>query len=82
MQVNKITASLVYNNESIMVSEPESTLGNIKEESEEYSDTIHILFSSPKNITKGTVLATWKISKILPQIYTINLVDMQVESSE
>jgi len=81
-KVKKITASITYNNESITLSKPESTVGTITTKNEDYNQDITLALSPSKDITKGTVLVTWKITKVLPEIHTVNLSDVQVESSE
>jgi hypothetical protein len=81
-KVTKISASLMYNTESITLSKAKSVLGNITQTTEDYSNDINISLDTPKDIKKGTALATWKITKSLPEIHTINLSEMQVESSE
>jgi hypothetical protein len=81
-KANKITASIAYDNESLSLSQPESTLGTITVQNEDYSDTLQLTLSVSKDITKGTVLAMWKITKSLPEIHTINLSDVQIESTE
>lgn len=81
-QAKKITASILYDNTSITLSKPESTMGNITSTNEDFSDNITLNISTPKDIMKGTVLATWKVTKVLPQIHTVNLSDVQVESTD
>ena len=81
-KVSKITASLLYNSESLSLSEPKTEVGDITKQAEEYSDTITIIFPTPTDITKGTTIAHWKITKVLPEIHTINLSDVQIESAE
>jgi hypothetical protein len=81
-KAKKVNASLTYNDTSLSLSKWESSLGNIQDQAEEYTQDIIISFESPKEIKKWTVLATWKITKILPEIHTINLSDVQIETSE
>jgi len=80
--VTKITASLGYNDESLVLSAPESTSGTIRTENEDYSQQVIFNLDTPKNLSKGTILATWKITKVLPEIQTINLSEVQVVTSE
>lgn len=81
-KVTKISASLMYDTESMTLSEAKSILGNITDSTEDYSDNITIMFDAPKDIKKGTILATWKITKSLPEIHTINLSEVQIQSWE
>lgn len=80
--VSKIAASLVYDNESITLSQGQSVLGKITQTTEDYSNNMSITIASPKNLTKGTIVATWEITKSLPEIHTINLSEVQIESWE
>lgn len=81
-QAKEITASLSYNDTSLTLSKPESSFGSIQNQSEEYTQDVIITSESPKDLKKWTVLAVWKITKILPEIHTINLSDVQVKTSE
>lgn len=80
-KVTQITASLVYNSEWIALSQPESDFGKITRENEDYSENILLIFNTETDIKKGTELAKWKITKVLPEIHTVNLTDVQAESS-
>jgi len=80
-KVTQITASLVYNSEWITLSQPESAFGKITRENEDYSENILLIFNTETDIKKGIELAKWKITKVLPEIHTVNLTDVQVESS-
>jgi hypothetical protein len=71
---------LIYDTESMSLSEAKSLLGTITQITEDYSDIITIVLNTPKDIKKGTTLATWKITKSLPEIHTINLSEVQIES--
>ncbi len=81
-KVTRLTAALMYNDKSITLSKPESAFGKITEQSEDYNRVVTLAFTSPQDIKKGTTLAAWKITKVLPEIHTINLTDVQIESSE
>ncbi len=81
-KATRAVAVLMYNHESLSLSKPQSNFGKIIEQSEEYSNSITLTFSSPQDITQGTILATWEISEALPEIHTINLTDVQIESSD
>lgn len=78
--VERITASLGYNDESLVLSAPESTLGTLTTKNEDFSQNITLILA-PKNLSKDTVLATWKVTKVLPEIQTINLTNTQIKTT-
>lgn len=78
----KITASLGYNDESLVLSSPESTLGVITIINEDFSQNMTLTLKNPINLSKGTILATWKVTKVLPEIQTINLTNTQIKTSD
>jgi len=78
----QITTSLGYNDEALVLSSPKSTLGAITIKNEDFSQNMTLILKNPTNLTKGTVLATWKVTKVLPEIQTINLSNTQIKTSE
>ncbi len=80
-QATKINASLNYNGEAIALSQPKSSLGNIIIKNEDYSENISVTLAWPTDIAKGTVMATWKMTILVPEIHTINLSDVQIDST-
>lgn len=77
----QITSSLGYDDESLVLSSPESTLGTVTIKNEDFSQNITLALKNPTHLAKGTVLATWKVTKVLPEIHTINLSDTHIETT-
>lgn len=70
-----------YDDGVIVLGKGQSLLWKISETQEEYSKNITLVFSQPINISKDTTLITWNITKVLPEIKSINLSDVEVETS-
>lgn len=79
--VTKITASLGYNDESLVLSSPKSTTGMITTKNENFSQSLILSLENPKNLSKGTPLVTWEVTKVLPEIQAINLSEVQIKTS-
>ncbi len=77
----KITASLGYDDGSLVLSSPESTAGIITTKNEDFSQNITITLKNPTNLPNNTILTTWKVTKVLPEIQTINLSDTHIETT-
>ncbi len=75
--VTKITASLLYDVDSITLSNPMPHSGKFSQE----DGNIILVFDIARNIPQGTQLIIWDVRASSPESHTVNLSDVQVETT-
>lgn len=80
--VTKIEGTLNYDDESLILRNPVSSLGKVTLTEEWFSKKITLTFTSPQNIRKGDTLITWDMTPILPEIRTVNLTEVSLTMTD
>ncbi len=76
--VTRFEWTLNYDDTSLTLNNPASTLGNVSTTDTDISKKVIITFEKPTNFTKWTTLATWELTTLLPESHAINLTDAQL----
>ncbi len=76
--VTKIEWTLLYDDESIVLSEPHENFWVLKMEDGEFARKFSITFWDVSNITKWDTLVTWKMTPLLPEAHSINLTGVKI----
>ena len=80
--VTKIEGTLNYDDESIILSNAQSSVGTITTVDENFSKKITLTFPKPTNIQKGDTLVTWTMTPVLPEVHSINLTDVTITMTD
>lgn len=80
--VTKIEGTLNYDDESIILSNPQSSVANIAVNSQDFSKKVILTFAKPTNIQKGDTLANWTMTPVLPEVHSINLTDVTITMTD
>jgi hypothetical protein len=80
--VTKITGTLSYDDESIILSKPFSSLWTLDIVDSNFSKKVILTFSKPTDIKKGDTLITWTMTPILPEVNAINLTDVTLSMTD
>lgn len=80
--VTKIEGTLNYDDESIILSNPQSPVANISVIGQDFSKKVTLTFAKPTNIQKGDALATWTMTPVLPEVHSINLTDVTMTMTD
>ena len=76
--VTKIEGTLLYDDESIVLSNPQENFWVLKIEDWEFFKRFSIIFWDIANITKWDTLVNWKMTPLLPEAHSINLTDVKI----
>lgn len=80
-RVHTITGTLQYDTTSLFVDTGTSSLGVLTETSLEWWKSLEITLSD-QDIASGDILAQWDIVPVVPEIHTVNLLDVEIISQE
>jgi hypothetical protein len=80
--VTKIEGTLVYDDESIILSNPISSIGTVSIVDQDFAKKVAITFQKPTNIQKGDTLITWTMTPVLPEVHSINLTDVTITMTD
>lgn len=80
--VTKIEGILNYDDTSLVLSNPRSSVWNMTITDSDFSKKVTVTFSSPTNIRKGDTLATWTMAPILPEVHSINLTEVSLTMTD
>lgn len=76
--VTKIEGTLLYDDESVVLSNPISQVWELLLVDEGVRKKFTLLFSKPTTIYKWSTLITWSLTPVLPESHAINLVNMNI----
>jgi hypothetical protein len=76
--VTKIEGTLLYDDESIILSNPRALVGTMTLAEDGFAKKITLTFPTPTNITKWDTLITWTMTPIFSETHTINLTDTAI----
>jgi hypothetical protein len=76
--VTKIEGTLNYDDESIILSKPLPTSGQVTITDTDFSKKVVLSFPTPTSIHKGDTLISWTVTPVLPESHTINLTDVTI----
>lgn len=76
--VTKIEGTLLYDDGSIVLSDPRENFWLLKIEDQEFGKKFSLIFWDVSNITKWDTLATWKMTPVLPESHSVNLTDVKI----
>lgn len=80
--VTSIEGTLSYDDESIILSEAHSSVGEVIFVDEDYTKKVIIKFPKPTTIHKGDTLIGWKMTPILPETHVINLTNVDIHMTD
>lgn len=80
--VTKIEGTLNYDDESVILSNPISSVWNITIAGQDFSKKVTLTFPKPTNIQKGDTLVTWTMTPVLPEVHSINLTDVTITMTD
>lgn len=80
--VTKIEGTLSYDDESIILTNPVSPLGEVTMTEDWFSKKVTLALTTPTNIRKGDTLITWNMTPILPEVRTINLTEVSLTMTD
>lgn len=80
--VTRIEWTLNYDDESVILSNPVSSVWSIAIANQDFSKKVTLTFPKPTNIQKGDTLVTWTMTPILPEVHSINLTDVTITMTD
>ena len=80
--VTKIEGTLLYDDESVILSNPQENFWLLKIEDGESGKRFSIIFWDVSDITKWDTLVTWKMTPVLPEVHSINLTDVKIHMTD
>lgn len=80
--VTKIEGTITYDDTSLVLSNPNSLVGNMTITDGDFSKKVTVTFPSPTNIRKGDTLSTWTMTPILPEVHSINLTEVSLTMTD
>jgi len=76
--VTKIDGTLNYDDTSVIINKPTSTVGTVSLIDEDFSKKVTLTFPAPTSIHKGDTIITWAMVPVLPEAHTINLTGVTI----
>jgi hypothetical protein len=80
--VTKIEGTMIYDDESIILSNVISSVGAVNIVDQNFAKKITLTFPKPTNIHKGDTLVTWTMTPVLPEVHSINLTDVTITMTD
>jgi len=80
--VTKITGTLSYDDESIILSKPVTSIWTLDIIDGDFTKNITLTFPEPTTIKKGDTLITWTMTPILPEVHAINLTNVTLSMTD
>ena len=80
--VTKIEGTLTYDDESVILTNPISKVGEVKLHDADFTKKVVLTFPTPTKIYKGDTLVTWTMTPVLPEVHTINLTDVTIHMTD
>ena len=80
--VTSIEGTLNYDDESVILSNPQSPVGAVTVSDSDFTKKVVITFATPTNIHIGDTLITWTMTPVVPEVHSINLTDVAIHMTD
>lgn len=80
--VTSIEGTLNYDDESVILSNPLSPVGQITVDDSDFTKKITLTFPKPTHIHKWDTLVIWTMTPVIPEVRSINLTDVAIHMTD